>query len=475
MPSEREALDWLTLLRLLGWPVDITRPGEAGFESAVRRPRRLIILGCPPETLSRNEAELLLRSAGESETLLITRLGPQASSLDAGRRSTSAHGTRLEWRGPGPAKHWHLRSNAVLDGIAPVGGGFAWALLGDAPIVAARPIGRGATATLGFQPSEARDLEGFFTALLRHLLIFGPARPTTCLDFENTVVLRMDDPGGAQNVHSRSWSYGKLSRQAWQEVTADLLSRGGRLSIGYVAGWVDDGDPARGSLRIGGRSVARLPGQTHPSAFAEYHDFAGHRPGTLNDYQEEFSGIEELRRAGAGDVELHGYTHMHPDRLLWARADDRYEHRRWFREFSPDAARVIAQRPAAEHPLRLGIEAIEASFGRRPTTLIFPGDEWTEAAMGTALDLGIELVSSYYLALRYDGRFCWAIHVCAPYLDKPRAEWFDSGLPVIGYFHDRDLAANGTCWMGHWLDRWTEAGARHFIDFRVLTERLNLS
>jgi hypothetical protein len=475
MPEEREALDWLVLCRFLGWTVDIVYPDEARFATVARRPYRSIVLCCPPETLSRVQLELLLVSVAETDTLLITRLGAEASGLDAGTRLTSVRGARLEWCGPDAAKSWHLRSMTTLDGIAPTRDGFVWARLCDAPIIAARPIGRGMIATLGFQPSAARDLRGSFTALLRHLLIFGPARTTTWLNFENTLVLRMDDPGGAQNVHSRYWSYVKLGRQAWQEVTAALISRRGRLSIGYVVGWVDDANLARGSLRVGGRSVARAPGQVHSSARVEYQDIAGHRPGVLHDYAAEFAGIDDLRRAGAGEVELHGYTHMYPDRLAWGRAADRYENKRWFREFGSDAARVIARRPPGEHPLRLGIQAIEASFGRRPTTLIFPGDEWTEAAMETALDLGIEAVSSYYLALRYKGRFCWAIHVCAPYLDKPRAEWFDSGLPVIGYFHDHDLATKGTSWMGHWLDRWTEAGARHFIDFRVLTERLNLS
>jgi hypothetical protein len=471
-PEEREALDWLTLCRLLGWTIDVVRPGGPRFATAVRQPHRLILVGCAPEALSHLETDLLLRSVTDAAVLLITRLGGESTSLDAGTRSVAATGTHLEWQGPGPAKYWHLRATTALASITLAPDGVSWASLESISIIAARPIGRGMIATLGFQPSAARDLQGFFTALLRHLMIFGPASVTTWLNFENTLVLRMDDPGGAQNIHSRSWAYTKLGRRQWQEVTADLVSRGGRLSIGYVAGWVDDGDPARGSLHVDGRSVERKPGQVHPSALVEYHDIAGHRPGTVNDYVAEFAGIEDLRRAGAGDVELHGYTHMYPERAVWACAPDRYETKRWFREFGADAAPAIAQQPPAEHPLRLGIQAIEASYGTRPKTLIFPGDEWTEPSMEVALDLGIELVSSYYLALRYVGRFCWALHVCAPYLDKPSAEWFDSGLPVIGYFHDQDLATKGTSWMRHWLDRWTEAGARHFIDLRQLARRL---
>src|SRR5262249_10232898 len=59
-------------------------------------------------------------------------------------------------------------------------------------------------------------------------------------------------------------------------------------------------------------------------------------------------------------------------------------------------------------------------------------------------------------------------HVCAPYLDEEDALWFDGGLPVVGYFHDRDLAVHGPSWLGACLDRWRDAGARRLLDFREL-------
>jgi hypothetical protein len=58
--------------------------------------------------------------------------------------------------------------------------------------------------------------------------------------------------------------------------------------------------------------------------------------------------------------------------------------------------------------------------------------------------------------------------VCAPYLNLPDSTWFGSGLPVVGYFHDYDVAAEGVGWMTQWLDRWQEAGACRLIDFREL-------
>jgi hypothetical protein len=471
-PEAREALDWLTLCRLLGWSVEVVRSREAHFANVVKQHHRCIILGCSPEALSAEEATLLLSRVAEARVLLITRLGREATPLDAGVKSCIAHGKCLTWQGPGRETGWNLSKNATLEGIAPGPYGSIWAALDGVPILTARPVQHGTVATLSFHPSSARDLAGYFTALLRHMLIFGPAREVAWLDLANTLILRMDDPGGAQNVHSRPWAHRKLDRSAWSELSGDLASRGARLSVGYVSGWVDDGDAIRGDLRVGTQRAPRRAGEIYPSAVVEYRDLAGHNPGTMHDYSDEFAGIQDLRRAGTGEVELHGYTHMHPDPAQWMAAADRYEDTLWYREFGAEAARHYVDLPLDRHPLKLGMQQIERWFGTRPSTLIFPGDEWTDASMEVALDLGLDLISSYYLALRHGDRFCWAIHVCAPYLDLPQPEWFDAGLPVVGYFHDRDLAVAGTCWMREWLDHWIANGARNLMDFRQLNNCL---
>jgi hypothetical protein len=104
--------------------------------------------------------------------------------------------------------------------------------------------------------------------------------------------------------------------------------------------------------------------------------------------------------------------------------------------------------------------------------VISPGEDWTPDVLERALEFHLQLVSSYYLALRDHDRFCWAQHVCAPYLDEPAASWFDSGLPVVGYFHDRDLALGGVKWACRALDRWQDGGAKRFMDFRELAAAL---
>jgi hypothetical protein len=339
-------------------------------------------------------------------------------------------------------------------------------------VIVARRRGRGVIATLGLHPGAARDVDGAATALLRHLLVWGTTAPVAWLDLEGWLVLRMDDPGGSQNVHFRDWTYPKLGEAEWAALAADLQRRDARLSIGYVAGWVDDGDSARGIMEAAGGPARRVPGAIHPSPLVRYRDVAGFAPGTLHDYVSEYRGIQALRAAGLGDVELHGYTHLYPDSTAWAAAPDRFEAISWYRELGQAAAAVIANRSPEEHPLALGLAAIRRHFATTPTTLICPGDQWTEAAIERALELGLQLVSCYHLAFRHEGRFCWTSHVTAPYLDDPQAARFDAGLPVVGYFHDREPSLEGLGWVTRWLDRWQAAGARRLVDFRELAAAL---
>jgi hypothetical protein len=180
----------------------------------------------------------------------------------------------------------------------------------------------------------------------------------------------------------------------------------------------------------------------------------------------------QLDIAGAGDIELHGYTHLNPDSGAWAAAPDRYDDESWYRELGCRAADALAARGGDEHPLALALKAFERHFRARPTTLICPGDQWTTTALERALELDLRLVASYYMAIRDRGRFCWATHVCAPYLDEADAEWFAAGLPVVGYFHDREPALEGVAWICRWLDAWQAAGARRLIDFRELASAI---
>jgi hypothetical protein len=459
MPETREALDWATLARLLGWGVDVVI-------SHISSTAQWVILALPLEEISAELTSELTERLASQPTVVITRAAASGSPLAllAGASSVkeTLEGKVVEWIGPGPTKRWACPAGFLANRLDLAGDAEVWAATKGSPVIAARQVGRGTIVSLGFHPSEARDRNGAATALLRELLIRATGSPVAYLDFQGTLFLRMDDPGGAQNLYSTCWQYPKLARSAWREIARDLKAREGRLSVCYVSGWVDDGDSKRGRLNVDGKETPRIPGAVHPSPLVIYQDASG----TVHDYQSEFQGIEELRHAQLGEVELHGYTHIQPDREKWLQAADRYDSNSWYRELGVD--------PVGRSPLEDGLESFARWFHTRPAALICPGDEWNNHTIERALDLGFELVSSYYLGIRDAGRLLWATHVCAPYLDKPDSSWFESGLPVIGYFHDRELALDGVTWMSHYLDLWKEAGAQRLMDLRELAGALGV-
>lgn len=420
-PEQREALDWLVLVRMLGWSV--TTATELGPMVPAADVVIVAVDGRDDHELGRT----LVESAERGALVVVPREHAPADLVDETAPSRAISVSRT---------------------------------------------GRGRLAILGFHPSRARDEARSATADLVELLTKNAPAPTTWLDLTGTVVLRMDDPGGAQNVYCKQWSYPKLTGSQYRAVGEILARRDARISLAYSPGFVDDGEPSRGRLLVDDAEPERHPGRVHPSPVVRYEDVAGHAPGTVYDYGDEYAGIAALVREDRAGVELHGNTHIHPDFEEWLAAGDRYESIRWYRELGPAAARAIARLPLDRHPLALGFRAIEEWFEQRPTTLVSPGDEWTNEALETALDLGISLVDSYYLGLEHDGRLCWSTHVCSPYLDEPAAEWFESPLPVVGYMHDRDLVVNGVGWLEEWMDAWVGAGARRFIDFRQLAALL---
>ena len=512
MPEEREALDWLTLARLLGWQVDVVRPGRlTGLTAA-----HWIVVACDAALLTVDDVARIVRRLAASPCLLVARAAPRGSPLarlvGAAGASVASRARALAWpRADGTRGRALLKRPLPVVALPPTLshplGGFAamgsmpaelagrgddaaslrepalvsrgnaaaiWARIGEVPLVALHPVGRGQVATLAVHPSVLRDASGAGTALLSDLLVQGAGRPVAWLDWQGAVALRMDDPGAAQNVWLESWAYRKLHAPAWKKIGTILARYRARLSIAYVSGWVDDGDRARGTLTVGGRDFGRHPGWVYPSPEIVYVDRRGHRPGTRHDGASEYRGIQDLRRRGLAEVELHGHTHMHPDSEAWAAAPDRYSNVAWFREVGRAALPAIARRGPANHPLATGLTALEGQFKTKPLALVSPGDEFTDEAIEQALDLEIELVSSYYTAIRHDGRFAWSTHLCAPYLDEPDAGWFAGNLPVVGYFHDRDLAVHGIDWLDRNLAAWRDAGATRFIDFRELATALEL-
>ena len=300
-PTEREGLDWLTLVAFMGWGVTTISAGQIG--ERLSTDTRWLIIATDPSSVDDEAANAIEAHMRKHPLVVVTRAAPRDSRLATiSRVSRSAQrleqGSALRWAKGDAAKSGMLGQPIHTDSLDLSPGAEVWAWLEDDPLVVLSDVGKGVVATMGFHPSAARDGGGAATMLLRDLLVSAMDRPAAWLDFGGTMVLRMDDPGTAQNVHLSSFSYPELDDIAWASITDELVRRNARLSIGYCPGWVDDGVPGRGLLEVSGRPAVRSPGTVHASPQVRYSEFRENAVAVVHDYVSEFVGIQALRARG---------------------------------------------------------------------------------------------------------------------------------------------------------------------------------
>lgn len=475
-PEERRGLDWFTLCRLSG-----LRPFAAACDSfdpaTIDDAVHWLILACDPAVIS-NDLIHMLEEVLKQKTVTIICEAPGETSLFADW--LGIHSTREKLIGslvtvpgwPDPCE-WTCRKPVEIRRVKTDRRATVMAWLDEFPMIASTPSGMGRVIATGFDASGMRDADGVFTRLLQRLIVYSSPVPLPWTDWSHTLVLRMDDPGSCEALYNVRYHNSKLRAEEWRSLGRELVKRDARLSVCYVTGWVDAGDSVKGTLEIHGKKVGRISGKVYPSPAVRF-ESPGDEGILIYDHVEEFRAIRALMDAGLVGVEMHGYTHLTPDRQSWLKADDRFDENSWFREFGKNASRYLDDHPEIPHPIEEAMDVFETFFDCRPTSLICPGEEFTHHVLGKALSEGLPLVSSYYIAIRDDGRFCWSQHVCAPYLDIPGESWFDAALPVVGYFHDFDIAERGVGWFSGCLDQWQQAGARKIIDLGELAAVLGM-
>ena len=461
--AEREALCWLTLGRLLGWDVEVAYDvGELADAPIVIAARDLT-----------DEESEALEARAEAGALVITRAAPGEERTVSGA---------LRWSGPGEARDWEVWPEVSVRGSDPKdpaaskrrdrSGLTPWAWLGDTPLVVARPVGRGHVATLTAHPAELADAAPSGTGLLKHLLTQAAPAPLAWLDLEGWVIVRLDDPGSSSSVHLDDWAHRGLRPEEWAAVTDSLAEREARITIGYVPGWVDDGDPGRGELLVSGEPAERRPGAVHPSPLVSYRSRNGDAD---HDHPAELAALAALRERGAGSLEPHGYTHVRPvfadgaddPYAAWAAAPDRHTEVSWFRELEG-----LETPPEGGDPVLHGPAMLAEHAGADPVALCCPGFACSPAATESAVAL-LRLVSAETLAIRDGERLAWCDHVRNPFIDGAAGPWLEAGVPAVAWLHDRDLVNEGTGWLGERLDEWSAHGARRFADLRELAAALD--
>ncbi len=485
---EREPLTWLTLAHLLGWRPEIVR-GDAASALAGAADLSLVIVARDPDSLTEEECGAIAAALERSPALVIARAASPQSPLARLAGTSRAGGTRSDgaprWTGPGAERGWSGVPELALDvtdpaprsrrrrprrRLARANGASGWAWLGERPLALALPLGRGTIVTLSAHPSELSESAPAGSGLLAHLLRWGVPAPVAWLDLEGTVVLRLDDPGSAAGAHLDPWAHPLPSESDWTLLADELERRRGRISIGYVSGWLDDGDPARGELTVDGKRVQRVAGAVHASGLVVYRS----RAGFTHDHPAELRSLTALRGRGVAELEVHGHTHVRPDpgegysHERWASAEDRHENSAWYREL--EGFRRSGEAPG---PVARGTRAIESSTEARPAALACPGLACSPDAVECALDAGLELVSAETHSLRLGDRMAWTEHLRSVYVDGGPGPWLEAGVPAVALLHDRDVAGDPG-WLAERMDEWLANGCRRFWDLRQLAAALAL-
>lgn len=485
-PEEREVLDWMTLIASLGWEIRIMHPLEIISSPDTLDHVQWIIGAADLSLLSRQEGKQLIQVVSMHSLLFVVKDNVMRSHFEETSGSQpfkecdQVSGQKVRFVSESKVYEWTCRKSFSCCGMNVPIQGKGSLFLEDAVIGYTIREGLAKFLLLGFHAGAARDAEGVFSAILKEMLIVACTSPVAWVEWSNTMVLRMDDPGSAQRVYDLNLPASRtLTANEWRAIGNILRKRGAYLSVGYVPAWVDDGLSANGRLQVNGKEVGRVPGKRYPSPHVHYEKFIPELEPVVCNYEDEFSGMMELVREGRVSTELHGYTHIFPDLNSWLQSEDRFTNVAWYREFGRSAAVYTESLSSDEHPLTRGIRLFYELFQRKPSTLIFPGEEFTVSAVRQAKERGIRQIGSYYLAMPVNEQFCWNLHICSPYLDMAAPSNFDHSLPVVGYFHDLDIIEKGVSWLSEHLDAWMEKGATHFIDYAglcaILSARFSFS
>jgi hypothetical protein len=250
-------------------------------------------------------------------------------------------------------------------------------------------------------------------------------------DLRGVVLPRLDDPGSSMRRLLDGWRFDDVPAASWDALWR-ALEGFGTASVFCCSGWVHD-------------------------------------DGTVTDTRsaspEEWRSLDEGVRRGVATLECHGHTHLHPDLERWLQAPDGRTNEDWYRELRPP---MDDAEPSVDDQA-LVLAAWQRTFGAG-STVVPPGEAWGLHTLAAARRLGFTFLSSWGLCHLAAAVPTWTDRIVAPYLDEPNADRLAAGVPVVAYWHDRDMAVHGPGWAPAWLEAWRDAGATRAWSFARLAD-----
>lgn len=297
------------------------------------------------------------------------------------------------------------------------------------------------TVWIGGDPDSVFKTSPTFIAILQRSLVWTQGI-ALLKDYDQTVVLRMDDPGSSQSAYFTGWDYPQLDAAAVKsDLIEPLKAHNAKLGIAFCPGypWIPD------------RKLRH-------SCTIDFTDPRGVRQNIVSQCQ----GLKEGIDAGVIEVQSHGLTHMPPDLssppkdgVSWWDGSLKREwpNEGWYREFYDQRRdREVSTGDQLLH-LRQSAEWIKEDFGKRPLVFVPGGHAVSgDTFVMTKDDPATSRISkNYTYALAAQAGFGLALDTSAHYLSHDRVvsltqcvgqnptACFRRRAPAVIYFHDKDI------------------------------------
>lgn len=310
--------------------------------------------------------------------------------------------------------------------------------------------------------------------LVRAVIEANSGHGMVSVDLENTMVLRLDDPGACSADYLKNGKI--LEEKNWEEIGRILEDKKIPLSVMYTPGWVDDGDSESGTVFLDNEKISeRKTGAIYDSDRVKY--VPAMRNKNAYDHKSEFRGLKKLVEKGFADVHSHGLTHLDPDRGSWCKAKDKNKDPRWYYEFYHVKSGREVNKDEQIRAMMISREKIKKLFGEAPCVLTPSGHRTGSDSDLLAYACGYLLFSADFTGILKENMVIrnWNIPSLFLCLKDPSSIASRSGYPFIGVIHDYEIKQQGFDSLHNIIKGWQSKGIKRFISLQELAANLCFS
>jgi hypothetical protein len=256
--------------------------------------------------------------------------------------------------------------------------------------------------------------------------------------YPNTVMLRMDDPGGSSGAYLQSYHYPQLTQdQIGASIIQPLQIHNATLAVMYVPGY-----------------PRNIEESTLKSWTLDWVDPFGTRQNLTSNYL----GILEGMGKGVLEVQSHGWTHIAPNLTDWWNNSTEWANVDWYREFYDARHNQEVDAATQNQHLNMSIQWIQEAFGTWPLSFVpggflisglpspgnVPANYTHKLAALQGFGLAIEGNGYYYLGTdmvlaSMKMTRTYNLSKTSEIRQRLKTGW---DVPVGVFFHDKDIADN---------------------------------